>query len=469
MTGKWVRRGDGTDKVWQVVPIFYCISLAVTSRSVASNRPQQTKPPNRKTAMRATSSIGVRACRCGVVLSLVAAHHSTAAFHSVHSTSLAYRQSTSCPTRRSPRYCSQASTAAAAIISGGKDDVNEQGDTIVPKEKAYSKLSRLYVGGDPGRASATLCKGARVQLSADQSHYLSNVMRFGKGKRNKRHGSSGDDGNLAQCVRLFDGESGEWLARVSAVEDDDADTDAGRKKNRRQKRGAPSNLSAECLLQLRQQHHGNEDLPWLLFAPIKKHRAKFLVEKCTELGAGKFVPIITDRTDPAAVTGCIGIHQSMDALEKLSVQALEASEQCERLSVPVVAPNIAASSVEEQETWDVPTLLEKWCASDIGYEGITADRRLLICRERMPGNGILSRLESDGGPPKRNKKSRVAFLVGPEGGWSEEEEKLIEQYAAQHHEIIQSVSLGDFVLRAETAAMTCIASWNLSRDNELMQ
>ena len=413
------------------------------------------------------SSIG--ACRCGVVLSLVAAHHSTTAFQPIPSTSiaasLAHRQSISWPTRRSPRVCSQASAAAAAK-SEGKDNVNEQGDIIVPKEKAYSKLSRLYVGGDPVRTSA-LCKGARVHLSADQSHYLSNVMRiFGKGKRNKRHGSSGDDENLAQCVRLFDGVNGEWLARVSAVDDDDADTDAGRKMSRRRKRGAPSNLSAECLLQLRQQHRSNEEeSPWLLFAPIKKHRAKFLVEKCTELGCCKFVPIITDRTDPAAVTGCIGAHQSMDALEKLSVQALEASEQCERLSVPVVTPNIA-STIEVLETWDVPTLLEKWCTCDNGDEDITANRRLLVCRERMPGNGILSRLANEGGVLKNDKRKSVAFLVGPEGGWSEEEEKLFEQYAAQHHEIIQSVSLGDFVLRAETAAMTCIAAWNLSRENE---
>ena len=348
-----------------------------------------------------------------------------------------------------------------------EDHAGEQGDGIlVPKEKGYSKLSRLFVGGNPGRASATLCKGARVHLSADQSHYLSNVMRiFGKGKRNRRHGSSGDDENLAQCVRLFDGVNGEWLARVSTVEDDGTDTatDAGRNKNRRRKRGAPSNLSAQCLLQLRQQHHSNEeDLPWLLFAPIKKHRAKFLVEKCTELGAAKFVPIITDRTDPAAVTGCIGIHQSMDSLEKLSVQALEASEQCERLSVPAVAPNIDTTSLEDPEIWDVPTLLEKWCACDNSDESITSNRRLLVCRERMPGNSILSRLGNDGDTSKTNKRGGVAFLVGPEGGWSEEEENLFEQYAAQHHEIIQSVSLGDFVLRAETAAMTCIAAWNLS-------
>ena len=402
---------------------------------------------------------------------MVAAHHSTTAFQPIPSTyiaaSLAHRQSPSWPTRRSPRTCSQASAAAAAVTED-EDHVGEQGDIIVPKEKTYSKLSRLYVGGSPGRSSATLCKGARVHLSADQSHYLSNVMRiFGKGKRNKRHDSSGDDENLAQCVRLFDGVNGEWLARVSAVDDHDADIDAGRKKNRRRKRGAPSNLSAECLLQLRQQHHSNEDeLPWLLFAPIKKHRAKVLVEKCTELGCGKFVPIISDRTDPAAVTGCIGAHQSMDALEKLSVQALEASEQCERLSVPVVTTSIAASSVEEPETWDVPTLLEKWCGSDNGDEDITANRRLLVCRERMPGNGILSRLANEGGALKNDKRKNVAFLVGPEGGWSEEEEKLFEQYAAHHHEIIQSVSLGDFVLRAETAAMTCIAAWNLSRDNE---
>lgn len=417
------------------------------------------------------------ACRCGVVLSLVA-HHSTSAFQPIPSTaivvhvSLGNRQRrSSIGSRSTPRQCVKS-------VKTGEDHVHPVRDGFAPNKRIYSKLPRLYVGinNDPGRA--ILCEGARIQLSADQSHYLSTVMRiFGKGKKNKTRGGDGDE-NLSQCVRLFDGVNGEWLARVSFVENDSVGPDDGRRKNRRQKRGAPSNLSAECLLQLRQQQqqrHGNEEaLPWVLFAPIKKHRAKFLIEKCTELGAGKFVPIITDRTDPGAVSGCIGVHQSTDALEKLAVQALEASEQCERLSVPVVSANFASSfiwtdGIREEKTatlYDISTLLEKWFECHNDDEAISTKRRLLICRERMPGNGMLSRLGQNDGDSGTYKKNSVAFLVGPEGGWSEAEEQLFEQYEARCPVMIQSVSLGDFVLRAETAAMTCIAAWNLSQDKQ---
>jgi len=82
----------------------------------------------------------------------------------------------------------------------------------------------------------------------------------------------------------------------------------------------------------------------------------------------------------------------------------------------------------------------------------------------MPGNGILSQLRGDDTLECVSRSEHVAFMVGPEGGWSAEEEQLFEQYEAQHPDKIQSISLGDFVLRAETAAMTCIAGWNLSQE-----
>ena len=136
--------------------------------------------------------------------------------------------------------------------------------------------------------------------------------------------------------------------------------------------------------------------------------------------------------------------------------------------MPEVTLGIASSAKEEAETLNVSTLLEKWCACDNGASGkdSTTNRRLLVCRERMPGNGVLNRLGHDGGASESNGRYNVAFLVGPEGGWSEAEEELFQKYSVEHPGIIQSISLGDFVLRAETAAMACIAAWNLSREKE---
>ena len=414
--------------------------------------------------MRPSSSAALAACRCGIILSLVALVHqltAACAFQPNPPTAIVACSRQSSQRNRSIQGCDN-----FAAVRGDDDahkDESSTADQPNPEiDRAYSKLSRLYVGGGPGTVSATLSEGAHIQLSPDQSHYLTKVMRiFGKSKKNRRHN---DDESLTQCVRLFDGINGEWLAKVSMMDNNE---------NRRRQRGVPSNLSAECLLQLRQQqqqHHSNEqELPWLLFAPIKKHRAKLLMEKCTELGAGRFVPILSDRTDPAAVTGCIGAHQSTDALEKLAVQALEASEQCERLSVPIVMANVATGSVQVQDEgessilWDVATLLENWCGCE-NKEVKWENRRLLVCRERMPGNGILSRLRGDDTVECVSRSEHVAFMVGPEGGWSAEEEQLFEQYEAQHPDKIQSISLGDFVLRAETAAMTCIAGWNLSQE-----
>ena len=411
-----------------------------------------------------SSIAALAACRCGIILLLVALVHqlsAASAFQPNPPTAIVACSRQSSQRSRSIQGCDNFATVR------GDDDAHE--DKSDPElGRAYSRLSRLYVGNGPG----TLSEGANIQLSPDQSHYLTKVMRiFGKSKNNRRHN---DDESLTQCVRLFDGINGEWLAKVSMIDDDeDVGAGGGHRKNRRRQRGVPSNLSAECLLQLRQQHqqhHSSEqDLPWLLFAPIKKHRAKILMEKCTELGAGRFVPILTERTDPAAVTGCIGAHQSTDALEKLAVQALEASEQCERLSVPIVTANVATGSVQVKDEegasnlWDVATLLENWCGCEnkqVKWE----NRRLLVCRERMPGNGILSQLRGDDTLECVSRSEHVAFMVGPEGGWSAEEEQLFEQYEAQHPDKIQSISLGDFVLRAETAAMTCIAGWNLSQE-----
>ena len=139
-------------------------------------------------------------------------------------------------------------------------------------------LPRLFV-------ATPLAKGAPVELDAGQANYLANVMRLGAGEH----------------VLLFDGASGEWIARIA---------EAGRKR-----------MSLAVEDHTREQ----EAVPdcWLAFAPVKRAQTDWLVEKATELGIARLVPVTTQRTIVERVK-----------LERLRAIAIEAAEQCNRTSVP---------------------------------------------------------------------------------------------------------------------------------------
>ncbi len=114
-----------------------------------------------------------------------------------------------------------------------------------------SSLPRLYV-------EDKLAKGAELMLDGAQANYLANVLRLGPGAQ----------------VKLFDNRTGEWLGEIA---------EAGRKR-----------VTLRLVAHLRPR----EPVPdlWLLFAPIKRGRIDWLVEKATELGAARLVPVITRRT-----------------------------------------------------------------------------------------------------------------------------------------------------------------------------
>ena len=141
-------------------------------------------------------------------------------------------------------------------------------------------LPRLYV-------AEPLAEGAAVELEARQAHYLGNVMRKGVGDE----------------LLVFDGRSGEWLARVS---------EAGKKR---------MTLSVERLTR------AAETLPdlTLAFAPVKRAQTDWLVEKATELGVARVQPVITARTVVERVK-----------LERLDAIAIEAAEQCGRTVLPEI-------------------------------------------------------------------------------------------------------------------------------------
>jgi 16S rRNA (uracil1498-N3)-methyltransferase len=133
-----------------------------------------------------------------------------------------------------------------------------------------------------------LAEGEQVELDAGQANYLGNVLRLGQGAE----------------LLLFDGTSGEWLARID---------EAAKKRMR---------------LAVVRQTRSPETIPDLMlaFAPVKRQSTDWLVEKATELGAAQLVPVITNRTIVERVK-----------LERLEAIAIEAAEQCGRTRLPAIS------------------------------------------------------------------------------------------------------------------------------------
>ncbi len=232
---------------------------------------------------------------------------------------------------------------------------------------------RLYV-------DHPLAAGQSVVLSREQAHYLFGVMRLGPG----------DD------VALFNGRDGEWRTTIA---------EAG-------KRGG--------LLRAMERTRPQRDPPdlWLLFAPIKKARTDFIVEKAAELGAARILPVQTDFTNSERIRR-----------ERLQAHAVEAAEQCGGTYVP---------PVDELQRLD--RLLADW----------PADRRLVFCDEAAAGAG----LGLAAAPPAR----KWAILIGPEGGFSAAERARLAGLP-----FATRISLGPRILRADTAAVAAMTLWQSVR------
>jgi 16S rRNA (uracil1498-N3)-methyltransferase len=153
----------------------------------------------------------------------------------------------------------------------------------------------------------------------------------------------------------------------------------------------------------------------LIFAPIKPHRLSFLIEKATELGVTKFIPVITKHTANRDIN-----------IDKLLLVAIEASEQSRRLDVPVI---------EKIQTLD--KLLNSW-----------DNKKIILCSEHETSTNIKEITDAH------------CLMVGPEGGFSSDEiENLVK------HPMIKSCSLGERILRAETASIAALSFLNLNRFN----
>jgi 16S rRNA (uracil1498-N3)-methyltransferase len=224
---------------------------------------------------------------------------------------------------------------------------------------------------------APLGPGAAIVLLPDQAHYLFNVMRAG----------------LGAPVAVFNGRDGEWVAEVTGTA----------------KRGGELTCRAAGQPQRRPP-----DL-WLFFAPIKKARTDFIVEKATELGCARIQPVLTRYTSAERLR-----------LDRLQAHAVEAAEQCGETYVPdVVSPIKLASLIE---TWDPA-------------------RQLMFCDETRCAGPAAAALGSRTPGP-------WAILVGPEGGFAPDEAQSIRSLPEA-----LPVTLGPRVLRADTAAVAAIALW----------
>lgn len=233
---------------------------------------------------------------------------------------------------------------------------------------AAKPLNRLFV-------EPALAEGEAVELAGDTAHYLATVLRA----------RAGDE------VLLFNGRDGEWRARLDAV---------GKRA-----------VTLDVIERTRPQ--APEPDLWLAFAPLKKARTDFVVEKAAELGVSRVVPVFTERTDAGRVN-----------VERLAATAKEAAEQCERLTVPEVA-----------EAVPLARLLQGWPAA----------RRLYVLSERDDtALAPASAFRGHDGP--------AALLVGPEGGFSPAEAQDL--FA---HRFTVPVRLGFRILRAETAAAAALA------------
>ena len=217
-----------------------------------------------------------------------------------------------------------------------------------------------------------LSKSASVELDAGQANYLGNVLRLKEG----------------DAVLVFDGVSGEWLARIA---------EAGRKR---------------MTLAVDERTREPETIPdvWLAFAPVKRAQTDWLVEKATELGAARLIPVMTRRTIAERVR-----------LDRLEAIAIEAAEQCGRTVLPQISNPIALKSLIEREP-----------------------SRRLYCADERGGEPAASAFQP--GP--------TLILTGPEGGFADEERSVIRAAPSS-----VSISLGPRILRAETAALAALAAY----------
>lgn len=216
-----------------------------------------------------------------------------------------------------------------------------------------------------------LNEAAHVALDAAQANYLGNALRLGSGAE----------------LLVFDGRSGEWLARI---------TEAGKKR---------------MTLAVERKTRDAESIPdiWLAFAPVKRAQTDWLVEKATELGAARLIPVMTQRT--------VAERVRLDRLESI---AIEAAEQCGRTVLPEIVEPLQLGKLLDQRD----------------------GKRALYFADEQGGKAAATAV----------KPGAALILIGPEGGFTDDERAMVRGATNSI-----AISLGPRILRAETAALAALS------------
>lgn len=220
-----------------------------------------------------------------------------------------------------------------------------------------------------------LAAAKSVTLPPDQAHYVLNVLRMRPGAP----------------LLLFNGHDGEWRAQIAE---------------------ASKKLCRLTVKELTREQTSPCDLHYL-FAPLKRARLDYMVQKVTEMGVSLLQPVMTART----------VAERLN-LDRLKANVVEAAEQCGILSVPQVAAPLKLAA-----------MLEGWDPA----------RRLILCDEDAPLQDPIAALAAV-------EKGPLAVLIGPEGGFDPAEREMV-----MARPCVVRVSLGPRILRADTAAVAALA------------
>ena len=238
---------------------------------------------------------------------------------------------------------------------------------------SYKAKIRLYF---PGKLSLE----DPVKLENKQVHYLINVMRK----------------KIDDSILVFNSVNGEFLAKISEI--------------------YKNTIIIDIIKKTRDVKVENDI--WLLFAPVKKSPTEYIVQKATELGVSKIIPVITERT----ITKNLNLKRMQDI-------AIESSEQCERITIPEVC---AVKKLKD--------LIPYW----------DNDRIIFFCDETIRNNDVV-KIDFQ----NLSTKSFGAILVGPEGGFSTNETNYLRE-----KKFIRPIDLGPRILRSDTAAIASISIWH---------
>ena len=238
---------------------------------------------------------------------------------------------------------------------------------------SYKAKIRLYF---PGKISLK----SPVKLENKQVHYLINVMRK----------------KIDDSILVFNSVNGEFLAKISEI--------------------YKNTIIIDIIKKIRDVKIENDI--WLLFAPVKKSPTEYIVQKATELGVSKIIPVITERT--------ITKHLNLKRMQDI---AIESSEQCERITIPEVC---AVKKLKD--------LIPNW----------DNDRIIFFCDESIRNK--------DGVKINFQNLSTISFgavLVGPEGGFSTNETNYLRE-----KKFIRPIDLGPRILRSDTAVIAALSLWH---------